>query len=74
MLHEVATLRDPDGREAPFDLWTTTFTARELRLLAERAGLEVLGVHGVSPGDYAVRPPALDRHEVLLVARRGADR
>ena len=74
VLHEVATLRDPDGREAPFDLWTTTFTAREVRLLAERAGLEVLGVHGVSPGDYAARPPALDRHEVLLVARRGADR
>jgi SAM-dependent methyltransferase len=74
VLHEVATLRDTEGREAPFDLWTTTFTAREMRLLAERAGLEVLGVHGVSPGDYTARPPALDRHEVLLVARRGADR
>ena len=33
VLHEVATLRDPDGREAPFDLWTTTFTARELRAI-----------------------------------------
>lgn len=74
VLHEVATLRDPDGREAPFDLWTTTFTARELRSLAASVGLEVVGVHGVSPGDYALREPALDRHEVLLVARRGPDR
>lgn len=74
VLHEVATLRDPGGREAPFDLWTTTFTARELRALAVSVGLEVHGVHGVSPGDYAVRDPALDRHEVLLVARRGPDR
>lgn len=74
VVHEIATLRDPEGREAPFDLWTTTFTARELRLIAERAGLDVVAVHGVSPGDYAARPPALDRHEVLLVARRSADR
>jgi SAM-dependent methyltransferase len=74
VLHEVATLRDPEGREAPFDLWTTTFTARELRTLATSVGLEVLGVHGVSPGDYAAREPALDRHEVLLVARRGPGR
>jgi SAM-dependent methyltransferase len=70
VLHEIATLRDPEGREAPFDLWTTTFTAREMRALAEAVGLEVLGVHGVSPGEYAVRPPSVDRHEVLLVARR----
>lgn len=74
VLHEVATLRDPEGREAPFDLWTTTFTAREIRALAEAVGLEVLGVHGVSPGEYAEREPSIDRHEVLLVARRPSDR
>lgn len=74
VLHEVATLRDPEGREAPFDLWTTTFTARELRTMATSVGLEVLGVYGVSPGDYAAREPALDRHEVLLVARRADGR
>lgn len=74
VLHEVATLRDPEGREAPFDLWTTTFTAREIRVLAESVGLDVLAVHGVSPGEYAAREPSIDRHEVLLVARRPDDR
>jgi SAM-dependent methyltransferase len=74
VLHEVATLRDAAGREAPFDLWTTTFTARELRTLAAGVGLDVVGVYGVSPGEYADRPASLDRHEVLLVARRGAAR
>lgn len=74
VLHEVATLRDPEGREAPFDLWTTTFTAREIRILAESVGLVVEGVHGVSPGEYAERPPSIERHEVLLVARRPSDR
>ena len=74
VLHETAILRDPEGREAPFDLWTTTFTAREIRALAEAVGLVVEAVHGVSPGEYAERPPALDRHEVLLVARRPSAR
>jgi SAM-dependent methyltransferase len=68
--HEVATLRGADGSEAEFDLWTTCFTARELRLLAAAAGLTVDGVHGVTPGDYAPRPPAFDRPELLLLATR----
>jgi len=69
VLHETATLRGPDGREAPFDLWTTCFTARELALLARVAGVEVLAVHGVTPGDYGARPPGLDHPELLLVGR-----
>jgi SAM-dependent methyltransferase len=68
--HEVAPVRDPDGRERGFDLWTTCFTARELRLLADAAGLVVDDVCGVTPGDYARRPPALDRPELLLLAQR----
>lgn len=68
--HERATLRGPEGREAEFDLWTTCFTARELRLLAANAGLHVDGVHGVTPGDYGSRPPAFDRPELLLLATR----
>ena len=50
VLHEVATVRGPDGDEAPFDLWTTCFTARELELLARGAGLDAIEVHGVTPG------------------------
>jgi SAM-dependent methyltransferase len=70
VLHERATVRDPDGAEAEFDLWTTCFTARELELLALAAGLTVDAVHGVTPGAYRAQAPTLDHHELLLLARR----
>lgn len=70
VLHEVVTVRGPDGVEAPFDLWTTCFTARELELLAAGAGLVDVDVHGVTPGAYGAQPPTLDHHELLLVGRR----
>jgi SAM-dependent methyltransferase len=66
--HERATLRDERGVEQQFDLWTTCFTAKELRLLAQTAELEVDAIHGVTPGDYGARPPAFDRPELLLLA------
>ncbi|HKF90472.1 MAG TPA: class I SAM-dependent methyltransferase, partial [Acidimicrobiia bacterium] len=47
VLHERSTVRNEDGEQEVFDLWTTCFTARELELLARHAGLEVVGVHGV---------------------------
>ncbi len=67
---EDTVLRDADGVEAPSQLWTTCFTPRELRLLADRAGLDVLEVRSVTPGDYGDRPPDLDHPEFLLVGRR----
>ncbi len=67
---EDTVLLDVDGVEAPSQLWTTCFTPRELRLLADRAGLDVLEVRSVTPGDYAERPPDLDHPEFLLVGRR----
>ena len=70
VLHEVATVRGPGGDERPFDLWTTCWTPRELRLLAERAGLAVVGVHASAPGRWGSGLPAIDAPGVLLVARR----
>jgi SAM-dependent methyltransferase len=70
VLHELATVRGPDGRERQFDLWTTCFTGRELELLALGAGLTVDAVHGVTPGAYAAQPPTVDHHELLLLAHR----
>ncbi|MEY4130398.1 MAG: hypothetical protein RLZZ31_522 [Actinomycetota bacterium] len=68
--HERTILRTPQGQEVEKDLWTTCFTPRELRLLAERAGLTPLHIWSVTPGDYAARTPELDRPEFLLIARR----
>ena len=70
VLHERSTLRDEDGVEQVFDAWTTCFTARELELLAVRAGLDVDAVHGVTPGGYAAASPTLEHPELLLLARR----
>jgi SAM-dependent methyltransferase len=68
--HERATLRDADGEEREFDLWTTCFTPRELQLLGTAAGLTVDAIYGVTPGAYAAQPPSLDLAEHLLVAHR----
>ena len=70
--HERTTVRDEHGAEAEFDLWTTCFTPRELRLLAAAGGLEVEHLHSVTPGAYRADPPSLATPEFLLVARRPA--
>jgi SAM-dependent methyltransferase len=70
VFHEHATVRNEAGEERDFEMWTTCFTPRELALTARDAGLEVLGIHGVRPGEYTDGPPALDLPELLLFARR----
>ena len=70
VLHERSTVRNEDGVEQVFELWTTCFTARELALMAGRSGLDVIGVHGVAPGRYGARSPTLDDPELLLLGRR----
>jgi hypothetical protein len=63
-------VRDPDGRTAHHDAWTTCFTPRELRLMVAGAGLEPVGLWAVEPGDYTRRPPDLDHPEFLVLARK----
>jgi SAM-dependent methyltransferase len=72
VLHEMATVRNAAGEERPFELWTTCFTTRELVLLAQRHGVDVQTVAGVTPGGYRTAPPTLDNPELLLVGRRRA--
>jgi SAM-dependent methyltransferase len=71
--HETATVRDSDGHERAFDLWTTCFTPRELRLLADRAGFVVDAIYGVQPGVYSRQPPSIDAPEHLLLAHLAPD-
>lgn len=72
--HEVATLRNVESAEIDADLWTTCFTARELRLLARSAGLVDVRISGVTPGDYGTGPVTFERPELLLLARTPASR
>jgi SAM-dependent methyltransferase len=68
--HERTTVKDPEGNDAEFELWTTCFTPRELRLLAAAAGLRVEELWSVGPGDYTRREPTIDSYEFLLVGSR----
>jgi SAM-dependent methyltransferase len=68
--HEHTTVRNEAGVEIPAELWTTCFTPRELRLLAESAGLRPDHVWSVTPGDYSARPPDIEHPEFLLVATK----
>jgi len=67
--HERTELLDAEGARASADLWTTCYTPRELRMLAERSGLVVDHIWSVTPGGYEMSPPTIDTHEFLLVAR-----
>ncbi len=66
--HERTEIRDPAGIAVETDLWTTCTTPRELRMLAEAAGLSVETIWSVAPGDYAAREPDLEHQEFLLLA------
>ncbi len=67
--HERTDIRDEAGTSTEVDLWTTCFTPRELRLLADRSGLLVEHLWSVRPGEYCRAKPNLDSEEFLLIAR-----
>jgi SAM-dependent methyltransferase len=68
--HEQASVRNPLGEVALFDLWTTCFTPRELRLMVTAAGGQVDSIWSVSPGDYGWNPPDLAHPEWLVLLTR----
>lgn len=67
---EQTEVRGTDGAATPFTLVTAAFTPRELRLLAEGAGLAVEHLWSVEPGRYSREPPSVDSPEYLVLARR----
>jgi len=71
--HERTEIKDEAGTDATVDLWTTCFTPRELRLLAERSGLDVEALWSVRPGEYGRNAADLDHEEFLVVARRAGE-
>lgn len=68
--HETTELRDSFGLRSDAELWTTCYTPRELRLLAERSGLGVDHIWSVTPGGYERVEPTIETPEFLLVAHR----
>ncbi|HTO00157.1 MAG TPA: class I SAM-dependent methyltransferase [Microthrixaceae bacterium] len=68
--HETTELMDEAGVKVESELWTTCYTPRELRLLAEKCGLAVANIYSVTPGAYRRVEPSTDTPEFLLLASR----
>ncbi|MGA9276357.1 class I SAM-dependent methyltransferase [Ilumatobacter sp.] len=68
--HEHTEVRDGAGVALPAELWTGCYTPRELRLLADRHGLDVDRISSVEPGAYGDDEPTVDTAEFLLIATR----
>jgi len=68
--HERTVIKSEAGTDADADLWTTCYTARELRLLTDRAGLSVDAVWSVTPGVYARAPATIESPELLVVGQK----
>jgi len=68
--HERTEVRDEQGTVAEVDLWTACYTPRELRLLCDRAGLDVVDLFSVEPGGYSRVTPSTESAEFLVIARR----
>ena len=69
--HERTEVRNEQGEATEVDLWTTCFTPRELRLMCEQAGLDVVDIWSVEPGAYQRTPPSTETPEFLVIARHG---
>jgi SAM-dependent methyltransferase len=68
--HERTEVRDEEGVAAEVDLWTACFTPRELRLMCDAAGLDVVDIWSVEPGAYSRDLPSTETPEFLVIARR----
>jgi hypothetical protein len=68
--HERTEVRNEQGMATEVDLWTACYTPRELRLLCDRAGLDVIGIFSVEAGNYAPVNPTTESAEFLVLARR----
>ncbi|MGB2757385.1 MAG: class I SAM-dependent methyltransferase [Acidimicrobiia bacterium] len=68
-MHELAeVIRTPNER-ATFELVTTVFTPRELRLLLAAAGFEHIRIGGGAPGRYSLEAPNLRDPSLICLAR-----
>lgn len=71
--HQRSEVYGRDEERATFDLWTSSYTAREVAQLITEVGLELVSIRGVQPGRYGQRSAGevgLDDPEMLVIARK----
>lgn len=66
--HELTEVRNQDGDVMEADLWTGCYTPRELRLMLEKAQMNVRDIFSVEPGSYGEATPSLETPEYLVIA------
>jgi len=66
--HEKTEVRNQNGDVLGADLWTGCYTPRELRLMLEKAKMNVQDIFSVDPGSYANAVPSLETSEYLVIA------
>lgn len=67
--HESTEIRNEQGESKKVDLWTGCYTPRELRMVFDHSGFDVLSISGVEPGSYSMAECSIDLPEYLVVAR-----
>lgn len=68
--HETTEVRNQDGEVLGADLWTGCYTPRELRLMLDKAKMNVRDIFSVDPGVYVDASPSLETSEYLVIAFR----
>ena len=66
---ETTDIRNELGEVKSVDLWTGCYTPRELRLVFNLAGFEILSISSVEPGQYSNAECSTESPEFLVVAK-----
>ena len=67
--HETTDIRNELGEVKIVDLWTGCYTPRELRLVFNLAGFDILNISSVEPGQYSNAECSTESPEFLVVAK-----
>ena len=67
--HETTEIRNERGEVKQVDLWTGCYTPRELRLVFNLAGFDILSISSVEPGHYSGAECSTELPEFLVVAK-----
>ena len=67
--HETTDIRNDLGEVKNVDLWTGCYTPRELRLVFDLAGFDIVSISSVEPGHYSAASCSTELPEFLVIAK-----
>lgn len=67
--HETTDIRNDQGEVKSVDLWTGCYTPRELRLVFDLAGFDIVSMSSVEPGQYSAAVCSTELPEFLVIAK-----